>query len=165
MLEDMTDARMLRFWARVVPGDDGCWNWTAARNKTGYGVFSIKHRPVLAHRLVHFLTHGKPSPWGGQSSGLVCHRCDNPACVRPDHLFVGDHQDNYDDMAAKGRVRHAEPWWRGERSPHARWTDDQVRAMRRARARGELLHKIAKDFDTSPGSVSRICNRKRWTHI
>lgn len=89
-----------RFWEKVRKSS-GCWEWTAYRNALGYGAIAYgkPRRPVLAHRVAWELTHGAaPSP-----DVEVCHRCDNPSCVRPDHLFLGSHRDNMLDMIAKGR--------------------------------------------------------------
>lgn len=84
-----------RFWAKVEKGD-GCWNWTAA-NVRGYGRISINNRMFRAHR-VSYEMHRGPIPEGLE----ICHRCDNPRCVRPDHLFVGTRSDNIRDRVAKG---------------------------------------------------------------
>jgi len=90
-----------RFWEKVQK-TDGCWIWIAARLPQGYGIFCLKKggRPFRAHRLAYEFTYGpfNPELW-------VLHRCDNPPCVRPDHLFLGTAQDNYADANAKGRLR------------------------------------------------------------
>lgn len=86
-----------RFEAYVQRGP-GCWEWTSARNEPGYGVLRIGEGNKLAHRLSWELEHG-PIP----SGLIVLHRCDNPGCVRPDHLLLGTHADNNADMWAKGR--------------------------------------------------------------
>jgi hypothetical protein len=87
-----------RFWSRVEK-TDGCWEYTGARTARGYGRLGVEGHSVLAHRYSWELTHGtKLSP-----DVLVCHHCDNPCCVRPDHLFLGSSADNNRDMAAKGR--------------------------------------------------------------
>ena len=96
------DALLRRFWSKVQP-TEGCWLWTGARSTEGYGYIGVgprrNHKDVLAHRLMWELTYG-PIP-----NGLwVLHRCDTPSCVRPDHLFLGTHQDNMDDMKRKGRT-------------------------------------------------------------
>lgn len=88
-----------RFWQYVQKGD-GCWLWTSNRHWKGYGQFSYKGKPIYAHRLSWIITSGN-IPDGL----LVCHRCDNPSCVRPDHLFLGTPEDNTRDMYVKGRAR------------------------------------------------------------
>lgn len=88
-----------RFWSRVHKGDD-CWLWMGSTNNKGYGTIHdpTVGRNVYTHRVSYELNIG-PIP-----SGLeVCHTCDNPPCVRPDHLFVGTHQENMRDMVVKGR--------------------------------------------------------------
>lgn len=93
-----------RFWAKVNRGDD-CWEWAGGRNQgTGYGFFSVRSRTIGAHRAAWEVANG-PIPAGID----VLHRCDNPPCVRPDHLFLGTHRDNMRDMRAKGR------WSNGDR--------------------------------------------------
>lgn len=90
-----------RFYEQVNKSD-GCWEWEGQRSEKGYGVFEEFHEGrryrMRAHRLSYALENG-PIPKGM----LVCHHCDNPACVRPDHLFLGTHQDNANDRDAKGR--------------------------------------------------------------
>lgn len=91
------------FWARVNRSPDGCWEWQGGRTAAGYGIFSGTHGRRYAHRFSWELHH-EAIPQGM----LVCHQCDNPPCVRPDHLFLGSHADNAQDREAKGR-RQPEP--------------------------------------------------------
>lgn len=87
-----------RFWEKVDQRGDGCWEWTAALDTNGYGHFIIEGRNHAASRVAWMLTHGPID------AGLfVCHRCDNPPCCRPDHLFLGTALDNARDAVAKGR--------------------------------------------------------------
>lgn len=88
----------LRFWMSVKSSRDGCWEWQGYINQNGYGFTRIRGKGWLAHRL-SWLWHYGELPQGKS----VCHHCDNPKCVRPDHLFVGSQTDNMQDMAAKGR--------------------------------------------------------------
>lgn len=88
-----------RFWSSVdKDGENGCWLWTRGRNEHGYGVLDRKSGSGLAHRYSWELANG-PIPTGLQ----VLHRCDNPPCVNPEHLFLGTRLDNMADMTAKGR--------------------------------------------------------------
>jgi hypothetical protein len=90
-----------RFWSKVDTSGD-CWLWSAVTDRSGYGMFTVSGRKILAHRFVWELTHGAPPP----PNLLVCHTCDVPPCVRPEHLFLGTHTDNTRDMIRKGRAHY-----------------------------------------------------------
>lgn len=114
--QDSADvARLDRFWAKVVKGD-GCWEWQGARDRKGYGVCAIgNRRTATAHRWLYEQTHGELP-----DHIYVCHHCDNPRCVRPDHLFIGTAKDNAHDAIQKGRFRYGfqnREWATGGRKP------------------------------------------------
>lgn len=87
----------VRFW-RKVRKTESCWIWIAYRNQNGYGTMKYKNRAYLAHRVAYTLTHGE-IPEGK----LVCHKCDVPQCVNPEHLFLANQRANMRDCLAKGR--------------------------------------------------------------
>lgn len=143
-----------RFWAKVAKGD-GCWEWRGALNTGGYGMQVIQYRNTLAHR-VSWELHNGPIP----SGLLVCHRCDNRRCVRPDHLFLGTDADNFADMRAKGR--HP----RGEQHGRRRLTAAQVVEIReRYAAGGVRLLDLSREFGVSQALLSLIVRGRKWAHL
>lgn len=89
-----------RLWARVERKTSGCWEWTGARSNFGYGQLWIDGVRWTAHRLAYVIESGQPVAAGM----FVCHRCDNPPCCNPAHLFIGTNSDNIRDAASKGRL-------------------------------------------------------------
>lgn len=139
--------------ARTVRRETGCVEWIGCTNHAGYGSMKVNGRTMLAHRASFELNRG-PIPEGQ----WVLHRCDNPPCVNPDHLFLGDVQANVDDMMAKGRGRKAKGVGHGA----AKLTEDQVRAIR---ADPRKLRDIAPDYGIGKSTVGYIKSRKIWGHI
>lgn len=144
-----------RFRAKVKQGAaDECWTWTGAMASRGYGVLSVNGRMVYAHRLAWEMEHGKAPKM------FVCHRCDNPPCVNPSHLFLGTPADNMRDMTAKGRYRPYDR--RGGRNPRAKLTSDQVLEIRARHGAGEPPRKLAPAYGVSRSHVSNIIARRCW---
>lgn len=175
-----------RFWAKVRKGEpDECWLWTAGQTKDGYGQF----RPggtapcMSASRMSWHLAHpGVTLP----PEINVCHRCDNRLCVNPAHLFDDTVAANIADRDAKGRQAtgmkvtanrraavgerngrstHPESTARGEGHGNARWTADDIRAIRAAYANGESQGSIARRLGTAQAAISQIVLRKAWAHV
>lgn len=143
--------RPASFWKRVRKSD-GCWIWSGHVERDGYGrvsTFGHKHR---ATRLAWALTNG-PIPAGQQ----ICHRCDVPLCVRPDHLFLGTPLDNMRDKTRKGRQT------KGADVTGAKLTPERVQQMRSIRGRSQSS--IAAEFGVCQQTVSRVLNKHRWGHV
>lgn len=173
-----------RFWAKVnkdgpipshIPELGQCWVWKAARRgRDEYGYFRFG-REAAAHRVSWILANG-PIP---ENAPCVLHRCDNPACVRPDHLWVGTKRQNNADMVQKGRAVTPPPGKgrapgsvnkgcgipKGEQRPRARLTDALVRETRTRHSSDESMASIAREFDVSRGLIWKIIHRKRWNHV
>jgi hypothetical protein len=133
-----------RFWEKVdkrgpvpvhVKGLGRCWVWTAGVATDGYGKFQVSPHTRRAHRVAYELHHGVDP--GGQQ---VLHQCDNPLCVRPEHLFLGSDIDNIRDMEAKDRRAY------GERSGRARLTTEQVQEVKRLFAAGYNKSQLSRMF-------------------
>lgn len=145
----------------------GCWNWTGARNDNGYGqVFDcIRGIAVLAHRASYETFVEAIPDVGGYHGACVCHRCDNPACINPDHLFIGTQGDNVRDMAAKGRhpTSRKNPTYAPAKHPMAKLTIDVVEKLRsRAHSPGELAL-LAAQLGVSNNTLRQAASGKTWS--
>ncbi len=144
---------MKRFWSKGRQLPNGCLEWTAAKDDWGYGRFALNGRNTRAMRVAWELTNG-PIP-----SGLcICHKCDNPACINPDHLFLGTNADNVADMVQKGRNSSQV----GTLNPRNKLTEDQVREIR---ASPMGLSEIGRLYGVTPQTIFGIRRRKIWRHI
>lgn len=142
-----------RFWKRVWK-TNGCWIWKGKPDSAGYGTISINDWPHKAHRISWQITHGE-LPAGM----FVCHHCDNPLCVRPNHLFLGTAQSNKRDCVLKHR--HAV----GARHPHARLTNEQVCEIRRLATLGTPSSVLAQQFGVAPGHARAVAAGRAWKHL
>ena len=142
-----------RFWSKVDKSAD-CWVWTAHRDHNGYGRFQIDDYPRIAHRIAWELSYGLIP------NGLwVLHRCDNPPCVRPEHLFLGTAADNYLDARSKNRMPL------GESHPSSRLKLVQVMEIRRLGLKGLSQRQIASQFGVAQPTVGKILRREKWAHV
>lgn len=153
----LTPETVAAFWARVKKSD-GCWLWAGPVNRKagGYGVVYARGRGRGAHRIAYELAHG---PVG--LGMCVCHKCDNPPCVRPGHLFLGTHKDNADDMQAKGRGVVS----RGDDHKRLLLTAQQVLWIREQRAMGRDCVEIAEELGRPLLTVRRVAFGLTWRHL
>lgn len=141
----LTDEAKSQFWAQVLKTDE-CWNWTGWSTQ-GYGIMRTPSFMRRAHR-VSYQIHFGPIPKGL----LVLHKCDNRACVNPDHLEAGTQKKNIRDALARGRL--APP----------KLTETQVREIRR-RHRPRKGAALAREYGVSRWTINLIARRKIWTHV
>lgn len=147
-----------RFFYKVTVEENNCCTWEAARQGRGYGHFWLNGHHMLAHR-VSWVIHYGPIPEGM----MVLHRCDNPGCVNPQHLFLGSQQENMLDMISKGRHSRIAP--RGEKSGSAKLKTTDVIKMREWRRDGIKLKFISTYFGVSVPTVCQITTGQTWTHV
>jgi hypothetical protein len=134
---------------------DGCWEWLATKNSDGYGRVKRLGKLESAHRVSYELYKG---PF--DLSKHVCHKCDNPACVNPDHLWLGDYKSNNLDKKEKGRaVGCSMP---GEKHPASKLTEDKVKAIIFSQEHSAFLAGL---YNVSVSLINLIKARKRWKHV
>jgi len=149
--------RLAAFEDRFIPEpNSGCWLWTGMLQDRGYGHFCFQQKTVRAHRAAWEMFCG-PIPSGQH----VLHRCDNRACVNPDHLFLGTHGDNMRDRNSKGRARGP----RGEAASQAKLTREDVVGIRYGAKIGLETAMLAEVYGVNKSTIQRIVSRKLWDHV
>lgn len=144
-----------RFWSKVDKTDT-CWVWLASTTD-GYGNFWFGPKRYKAHRFSYELEYGSVP-----DGLLVCHQCDNPPCVRPDHLFLGTNKDNAQDRASKGRGRDS----KGENSGCNLLTEQQVREILNLYGTGDISQtELYQQFGVRQTAISAIVRGINWSHI
>lgn len=129
----------------------GCIEWQKGRQSGGYGNIRFRGNDWSAHRVSWVLNDGEIP-----KDLHVCHTCDNPPCINPDHLFLGTMTDNLADAASKGRMP------RGEKHHEAKLTEKDVIAIREM---GGLRTEIAKKFNVCPSNITAIKKRRSWAWL
>lgn len=149
------DTQDLRFWSRVnlTADDSRCWDWQGAKDNRGYGRVTVKYFVWLTHRYAWLLVKGE------DANGLLLHSCDNPSCVNPNHLRIGDMQDNVNDAIDRDRM----PW--GEKHYRANCTNDQVRAIRQRCGSGESRKTVAQEMNLPYSTVSSVASGRGYKHV
>ena len=169
-MPELTEKNKRNFLKKVstTPTETGCLEWTAYRDKDGYGKFGFNRNHFRSTRIAYFLATGVDP-----GDLCVCHRCDNPPCINPEHLFLGTYERNTQDMLRKGRAnkpcgeRHRsrtspETLPRGEAHGMAKLTATDIPIIRDDTRRQK---DIAADYGVSQAIIGLIKQRKRWKHV
>ncbi len=162
-LPALTQQDILRFHSNYQKRDpNDCWEWRLAK-LNGYGAFCFNNAGskslLYAHRVAYLLHYGvDPLEW------CVCHRCDNPKCVNPSHLFLGTDAENKTDMITKKR----HPF--GNTHGRRQLTEDDVREIRKMRANGEIntnaqRKDVAKRFGVTDNVIQGVIYNRKWKHV
>lgn len=160
VIRHLSDADRLK--AKVaIDAVSCCWNWQASKTALGYGQMRFRGTRELAHRVSWLLFRGEiPRDDSAYGTLGVLHRCDNPSCVNPDHLFLGNQAANADDSVTKGRW--GKRGCKGEAHGRALVTEEIVRAIRSS---SETARQCAGRYGISVGTVRHIRQRRTWTHV
>jgi hypothetical protein len=155
------DNNLARFHTRyLVNAATGCWEWQRSFVRGGYGSFFYKGRIGRAHRVSYILHYGEIDP-----DILVCHKCDNPKCVNPEHLFLGTYQDNNHDMHRKHRAPTSNNKIQGSLNIHAKITEADVINIRALSASGISKAEIGRQYNIRDSNVCKIVSRQSWRHV
>lgn len=164
-----------RFWEKINTEpvkDPWCWEWTGAHRRHGYGAMGINYHMVVATRIMWTAVNGMIPVVDGKPL-FVLHRCDNPKCVRPEHLFLGNHQANMDDRTRKGRAptgdrngaRIHPGIHQGMKHHNAILDDNTVLAIREASANGVTVKKLAIQFGLKARTIYAVRDGQNWGHL
>jgi hypothetical protein len=151
----LSEKDIIRFKSKIILTDN-CWIWSASKTTTGYGKFSIvnngTHLNVFAHRVSFLIAYG---PFNEKL--FVCHKCDNPPCVNPEHLFLGTAKNNVHDMIEKNRQA------RGLRAVgHHKINPEIAKEIRFLRSQGWTYKELCQKFNLCKSTISYIINNKIW---
>jgi hypothetical protein len=147
------------FKSRYKKISNGCWEWNGYKDRDGYGVIGLMGKYDKAHRISYRLNVGD-IPKGM----FVCHHCDNPPCVNPEHLFLGTPKDNTRDMINKGRRKDGGKPHLGEKNGNAKLSERDV--IKILSLRGKISHvEISRMYNVHRSTITNIMSRKKWPHL
>lgn len=141
-----------RYWENVNKKTiNECWEWIGSKTSAGYGIIFFNGKSIYAHRAIFLLLQKNNIA----EELIVCHKCDNPSCINPKHLFIGTQKDNIEDMINKKRNRY------GENTYNAKLSNEDVLQIRKLNQDGIKQKDIAKIFNIDAGHISDIINMKK----
>jgi len=160
-----------------IKKNNDCWEWGLAYGRGGYGKIIYEKKTCIAHRISYEIFIGK-----FDLSLQVCHKCDNPKCVNPDHLFLGNQKENVEDCIRKNRRNTAKGWFhkpetkllfkdrkrgdvKGEKHPMKKLDNEKIITIKNMYDMGYTQKEIAKQFDVDQSCISYIVRGKRWGHL
>lgn len=153
---DYLESVKKRILSNIDITEGGCWEWRKSRSRQGYGQIGFNRKTCLLHRVSWTVFVGPLD-----KDILVLHKCDNPPCCNPEHLFLGTDKDNILDAFAKGRIIRK----KGEQNYHAKLKEENIIEIRVLHEKGLSFEEIGKIFYTSRTNVRAIVNRKAWKHV
>jgi hypothetical protein len=144
-----------RFWDKVDRGDeDECWEWVASKTSGGYGNFYLGESSISAHRFAYKQEEQPPG------DNLVLHTCDNPSCVNPSHLYLGDQQDNMNDAVERGRIAEGEDHGMtsltAEQVSHLKWEGENT---------GKTNTVLADEYGVTVRTIGNILRGVTWSDV
>lgn len=163
------DVLVSRFYSFLrLDKESECWEWQGAKNKglKPYGYFQLydkknkKRKLAYAHRISWNLHRGEIP-----HKLCVCHTCDNPMCVNPEHLFLGTYKDNMQDAVKKGRMNEEVQYPKGEKHPHSKLSRDDVLRIRRLKRLGMSNKEIAQEYNIGHNYASLVARGKCWSWL
>lgn len=139
--------------------ENDCWEWQGAKTGSGYGEIKRNKQKYYTHRVI-LQTHGEGFT---EEKDFCCHKCDNPSCVNPDHLFAGSHKDNMEDAAEKGRLTG--PGYKGEEHHQSKLTEEEVVEIREKYAtENQQFQELAEEYDVNRPQIGNIISGRKWEH-
>ena len=162
---------LMQSWS-VEDDKTGCWNWLKAKANYGYGHLTYLGIGYNAHRLIFILSN----PNEDVSEKDICHKCDNPACIKPDHLFAAQHHENMKDMKRKGRSGVAERtkiikpepdgnWVKGAAHRDAKLNPEKVKRIRQLLSDGYGYRKLGEMFEVDRTTIRGVAQGRYWKHV